>query len=542
MGEFAIFTPVLQFSTTPIPLQATGQFSKLTLDYLAGVPEVLALAAHAPTQAGLAAAVQARMAYQAAHPYPAGYSPAQLVETSHALAGATMHPAQADNLDRLRKGALTITTGHQLALFGGPQYVLYKALSAVKLAQQCRVWFGEADFVPIFWLASEDHDFEEVHATTLLGQVLEAHHPEGGQGPVGRLKTDDTDWPMEALMHLLGSTDQGQDLQRILTDAYAETTWGRVTLHLLSALLGKHGILFVDADNSSAKHAAAAVLNAELEGKLEGVVAPALAQLTAMGYKVQAPPRPINLFYLTELGQRERIVRQANGTLSTVNDTPLPADVLPEHLSPNVVMRPLYQEAILPNIAYIGGPAEVAYWLELQPAFAAWQLPMPVVLLRNTLALLDSGALRKADKLGLSTVHLFEDEHLLQRRVLAGLVPEGATSLAPYLQSVQHAFEEMAEQAALLDATLAPAVLAEAQKVAKTITQLEGRLTKAAKLKNETSLKQATDARNRLLPNGALAERTESWLAGYLRYGPTFTDMLLEVMEAIVTDFLVVIG
>ena len=288
--------------------------------------------------------------------------------------------AQEINLALLAKDNIfTITTGHQLSLGLGPLFLIYKALHVINLCEQLNKEQSDFHLVPVFWLASEDHDFEEIKSTQFFHKDFAWESNQ--TGPVGRFETSGLTETYQAMLSLFQEDVQGE-----LTDLF-QVGEGRYVEHyktLLNKVFGSYGLLIMDGDNPELKRMFIPLMQKELERQFvfEHVNTTNQALLDA-GQKVQAHVRPINLFYMTE-GKRSRIIPSSEGFL--IDEIAWKKDLLfkelaqfPERFSPNVLFRPLYQECILPNICYVGGSGEMAYWAQLKATFSAVNVEFPLI-------------------------------------------------------------------------------------------------------------------------------------------------------------------
>lgn len=418
-----------------------------------------------------------------------------------------------------------ITTGQQIHVLGGPLYVLYKIASTLQLAAACQRLMPDKHFVPLFWMASEDHDLEEIDHLSIFGKRYQAELK--GKGPAGRVSTEGlADW-----------IDSLPDIPEVFKKAYSEYgNLSQATFYWLNELFGKHGLVVLDADHPKLKQEFIPVLEKEL---LDGISIAAVRQQTEaleeQGYKSQIFPRDINVFYISAEG-RNRIVFE-NGKYSVLNThTVFDQQSLlqelhahPESFSPNVVLRPVYQEYILPNIAYIGGPAEVAYWLQLQKVFEVLHLHMPVVLPRNFAMVVGKQQLAKLQKLGLRPEAVFLPEEELKQFFLAEknhVIPEW-NDVNDQLDKL---WENVEEKSLKADANLKDWLAAEKHKVQKQLENIEKRVAKTYEQKLEQEMKQLTTLKEKLLPGGGLQERSDSFLS-FLINDPDFIDDMISLFD-----------
>jgi bacillithiol biosynthesis cysteine-adding enzyme BshC len=281
-----------------------------------------------------------------------------------------------------------------------------------------------------------------------------------------------------------------------------------------------------------------------LEQTSQPLVMASVEALNAAGFKAQATPRAINLFYLNQ-GMRERIVLE-DGQYKALNTNLVWSkqeilDLLaahPEYFSPNVVMRPLFQELILPNLAYVGGGGELAYWLERRTQFEHLGIPYPMLVRRNSVLWLDKDAQKKLAKFGFSALEFFEDTDALIRTFIETNAA-GEVSLLPEIQAIAQIYEQIAAKAAAVDPTLDKAVKADASKTAAGLEQWQARLIKAEKQRHEVTLNQIRALKEKLFPGNGLQERSENFLAYYLKYGPGYFDTLLAELDAFDPGFII---
>ncbi|MFN0032961.1 MAG: bacillithiol biosynthesis BshC, partial [Flavobacteriales bacterium] len=256
-------------------------------------------------------------------------------------------------------------------------------------------------------------------------------------------------------------------------------------------------------------------------------------ELKKLGYKTQVNAREINLFYLSE-GNRQRIVK-ANGKWNVVDgakqwtEDSLLAELeaAPERFSPNVLMRPAYQEFVLPNIAYVGGPGEIAYWLQLKQNFDRLGVPYPMLVLRDSAMLISTRTQEKLKKLGLEATDIFNEKHLLQKQMLAG----EDLSLATYKAKLSSIYSELKQHVSNTDKMLAAAADAEEAKALAGIDNIEKKMLKAAKAREEQKLNQLDKLTEELLPGGVMSERRDNYFQYRSEFGEGLTDVLLEAFD-----------
>ncbi|MFD0861252.1 bacillithiol biosynthesis cysteine-adding enzyme BshC [Sungkyunkwania multivorans] len=457
-------------------------------------------------------------------------------------------PQSLENIKLLKdSNAFTVTTGHQLNLFTGPLYFLYKIIATINLTKELKKAYPDQHFVPVYWMATEDHDFEEINNFNFKGKKFQWNR--SSKGAVGRLTTEGLDEVFALFSQDLGIGDNAERLKELFENSYlAHDDLAAATRYLANEFFGEHGLVIVDGDDADLKQLFVPYVKAELTRKVSfeetSKTVDRLNQLPD-DYKVQVNPREINLFYL-EAGLRERIIENEGDFV--VNDTAIrftKQELLktvkdhPERFSPNVILRPLFQEVILPNLCYIGGGGELAYWLELKAMFEAFKVPLPMLLLRNSALIASKKQVKKLQKLNLPIERLFLDRHsFINRRVRE--ISDIEIDFSRQKEHLQQQFEEMYRLAEQTDKSFIGAVKAQEVKQLKGLDALEKRLLKAQKRKLKDEITRATDLQEQLFPFQSLQERNVNFSEMYLEYGDGLFDALFEELRPLEGMFRVI--
>ncbi len=453
-------------------------------------------------------------------------------------------PATTQNLNVLEHSStFTITTGHQLNLFTGPLYFLYKIISTVNLTKTLKEKYPDYNFVPIYWMATEDHDFDEINYFNLYGKKIQWNRADGGA--VGVFDTQGIDKVFEIFSSEIGSGRNAEHLKSLFKNAYVHhNNLASATRYLANELFGEYGLVIIDGDDRDLKQLFVPYVKKEIEQVSYTAVLPKANKLDELGYKVQVNPREINLFYLAE-GIRERIIEQEGRYF--VNETDIEwskEDLLkefsefPERFSPNVMMRPLYQEVILPNLCYIGGGGELAYWFELKNYFKAVDVPFPMLLLRNSVLIQTKKQAEKIKRLDISDAELFLKQHeLINRKVRQ--ISNIDINFDPQRKHLKEQFVAMYKLAEQTDVTFKNAVKAQEVKQLKGLDMLEKRLLKAQRRKLSDHVQRLTRIQNELFPNQSLQERTVNFSEMYLEFGEDLISTLIECLDPLKGEFLV---
>ncbi len=458
-----------------------------------------------------------------------------------------LSPATEKNVLALEEeNTFTVTTAHQPSLVTGPLYFIIKIVSTLNLAKLLKEHYPDYQFVPVFVLGEEDHDFEEINHFHLFGNELVWQNEESGS--VGRMSTKTLQPVLEELKEILSNSETAEQIYQVIHHSYTHfETYGDATFNLVNSLFKDDGLVILKMGDQRLKDRFAAIMKDELiNSPSHTIVSNTINKLEQAGFKAQATPREINLFYLRDQ-LRARIERQGDhfevvGTDLKFSRQEMLAEVdhHPERFSPNVTLRALYQELILPNLVYVGGGGELAYWMERKKQFSHYNIPFPMLLRRNSLLWIDKGNAKKMEKNGLDVKDLFKPTDL----IIKEYVKENASnelSLKEEKKQIAAIFDGVGQQAKKIDPTLFKTVMAEKATAMKGLGQIEGKLTKAEKNNHEIAIGQINSVKEKLFPEGNLQERHDNFLNFYLRYGDTFFKVLKDICSPFNKDFLVVV-
>lgn len=453
--------------------------------------------------------------------------------------------ATIQNIEALnRDTSFTITTGHQLNLFTGPLYFLYKIISTVNLTKELKQAYPDYDFVPIYWMATEDHDFDEINYFNF--QDVKISWTRDSEGAVGDLNTKGLDAVSEVFGEKLGSTFEANYLKDLFGNAYVNhNNLADATRYLANELFKEYGLVIIDANDKALKQLLIPYIEKEIKEQISfNCVSQTNQLINELGYKTQVNPREINLFYLWD-DIRERIVfkdgtYQVNNTDVSWSSEQIENEIKehPERFSPNVLLRPLFQEVILPNLCYIGGGGELAYWLQLKLYFEAVDVPFPILLLRNSVLLKSEKQSNKLKRLQISNKDLFLDKHALINKKVRSIsnIDINFTSQINHLKDQFEALYQLAKQT---DKSFLGAVSAQERKQIKGLENLEKRLLKAQKRQLADQVERVANLKNELFPNGNLQERYANFSEFYLQYGEGLIPTLIRNLKPLQAEFLV---
>ena len=374
-------------------------------------------------------------------------------------------------------------------------------------------------------MASEDHDFAEINHFNLFGNQYTWETAQ--EGAVGRFSTGDMDQILQVI----------PELPQFFQDAYGQgQTLAQATRHIVNELFGDSGLIVVDADHPKLKQQFIPIIQDELaHHHTNALVQKSSEKMLQMGYKTLVTPREINLFYLTDETRRRLVKKDGRyevlGTDISFSAKEIKSllDKHPECFSPNVVLRTLYQETILPNLAYIGGPGELSYWLQFKSTFDHYNVPFPVLLPRNCALIINKGQMKKINKLELQVDDLFLQAPALKTTFI-NRTAEQLLDLNRERELLEKLFMLIIDKAQQVDGSLAGYVRAEESKMRKILEHIEKRLKKAEEQKQETSIKQLMTLKDKLFPQGGLQERHDNFLNFYLN-NPQFIMELQEHLD-----------
>jgi bacillithiol synthase len=416
----------------------------------------------------------------------------------------------------------TITTGHQLNIFTGPLYFIYKIVTVINTCKELKKSYPEYDFVPVYWMASEDHDYEEIKYFRLYGQKYVWQTDQ--KGAVGRFHPK----TIEGLLkEVPGDT-------KVFKDAYLKNnSLSEAVRHYVNALFSSEGLVVLDADDRNLKMNFSSVIKDDLfDHSAKQQVDSSTTQLEVLGYHPQVHAREINFFYL-ENGLRSRLEKKGDEFI--VVDTPLRfskdqvvkmINEEPEKFSPNVILRPLYQETILPNLAYVGGPAEVIYWLQFKSMFDHFKVPFPLLMPRNFAMVMDGPSVRKFEKTKLKLADLFKEKSSLCTEWVHQNTSNDL-SLESEKATLARTFTELRKRAVEIDSTLEKLVDAESKKTLNSLEKIERKLFKAEKRLHSDKLGQIEALKDSLFPGGSPQERIDNFLNFY-QQDPQFIQKLID--------------
>ncbi len=455
------------------------------------------------------------------------------------------------NIDFLRDdNCAAVVTGQQVGLFTGPLYTIYKAITAVKLAARLGEQFPENKFVPIFWIAGEDHDFEEVSSVSLFngaGELTRFEYKpskegsESNYGAVGEIELDESIVDLfKSAADALVPTEFKPKVLELFETAYQKgMTFNRAFVHLMNVLFEDSGLIFLNSNDAELKKILQPVFKKELAST------PKTCQLVIdqsaiieRQYHAQVKPRPINLFLFHERGRypiephpdgyflkgtRQHFSKQEMDTL---------VETKPELFSPNVVLRPLCQDTLLPTIAYVAGPSELAYFGQFRTLYDEFGLPQPIIYPRASVTIVEEKVEKVLERFSLEATDMFGDLEFLKQQVAEQISDLKAEEFfTSSWNSIRESLDQLKPALQSIDPTLLPALGHTLDKLHSHLEALKGKTIAAQKRQHEVALRQIEKAGMNLFPSSDFQERQLNVLYYLNKYGLEFLRWLFREIE-----------
>jgi bacillithiol synthase len=537
--SLSIFTTTMDCTAQRIPYRQTGKFTNIVLDYLDHAANLKPFYAHAPTLQGLQKAIDARKKFNTNREILVQELKKQYATVSPSI------PVQKNIESLLSENTFTVTTAHQPNIFTGPLYFIYKILHTIKLAEHLAASFKEYKFVPVFYMGSEDADLDELGHIYLDGEKISWNTKQ--TGAVGRMKID------KELIKLIDRISgrvlvepNGAEIIQLVKESYTEGAQIQdATFKFVNSLFAEYGLLVLIPDNATLKNQMLKIFEDDLNNQTaSGIVEKTAQQLQAAGYKAQAHPREINLFYLKD-NLRGRIEKTkdkfiVHNSSLTFSEKEMQDELKnhPERFSPNVILRGLYQETILPNIAFIGGGGETAYWLELKDLFDHYLVPFPALILRNSFLAIENKWQDKMNKLGFAAEDFFQPVDALVNK-LVKRETANELKLNGVFEETNLLYEQLKKKAAPVDSTLTKHIDALKAKSIHRLQELEKKMMRAEKRKFIDQQRQIATVKENLFPKNGLQERIDNIIPYYAKYGSSFIQQLYKRSLSLEQEFVI---
>ncbi len=430
-----------------------------------------------------------------------------------------------NNIDLiLNTNTFTITTGHQLCLCTGPLYFIYKIVSTINLCEKLTEQNKGYHFVPVFWMASEDHDLEEINHINLFGKKAKWNTEQ--TGAVGQMNLSKIeDFLLEIKKYFKNSANK--KIFSVLEESYLKhNNLSEATRFLVNELFGKYGLVIIDSNSKELKEQFVQQMKKDICYSTYYKYLKQTTEDLSKNYKIQANVRKVNFF---EISKRSRKYITDNYDETKIEDNP-------EIFSPNVLMRPLFQEIIMPNVSYVGGSAEISYWLQLKSVFDIEKIPFPILVLRNSLMLVSSKQKKVLNDKGFNLEDIFlSREDLHKKYILNHFNKE--LSLEKNKKKLKKMYEELLLKT--FDDGLKRSIRAQIHKQIDWITNLEKKIIREKKKAHLSSLNQIDKIKKQLFPNNKLQERYENFLMYYILHNDKFIEIVKDEVDPLSANFVV---
>ena len=554
----------MKFNATPISYRSTGLFSALINDYIETKGTAQSFVNYAATKEGYKKAIEQRASFPTNRKVLVEVLQNQYTQLAKDINDAnvlnnnnnnalnnSLNNKEAfklvnDNVSLLLKeNTFTVTTAHQPNIFTGPLYFFYKILHTIQLAAELKKQFPQHNFVPVYYMGSEDADLQEVGSYNLAGEAYQWNTKQ--KGAIGRMKVDDE--LIKLLQNLEGYwlvQPAGKEALEVLKQAYQKgKTISEATLHLVHAYFGKYGLVVLQPDNAQLKAVFVDVMEKELRtGFSQKAIQPTKEKL-ASTYHVQSDGRDLNLFYLKE-NTRARIDKQgASYIVVDANISFTEEEIVkelhahPDRFSPNVILRGVYQETILPGIAFIGGGGELAYWMELKNVFNEVKVHYPILQLRNSFMFMNEKQTAHWNSLGFSLEDLFKPMLELELDYVKNQTKENL-ALTNHIASLNDLYASIQQDVIKIDTSLGDHTKNLSVQAQKKLALLEKKMIRAEKRKQQTSIDRIKAIKGSLFPKNSLQERVENFSEWVGSYGWDWVEAVLENSTTLNPSFTII--
>ena len=525
-----------KFQFQYLPYSQTGKFTKIALDYVSSAPALKDFYGNRVSVEGIKATISERKNFNTNRKILVDEFTGQYKDFENCdLIKANIEALSEEN-------TFTICTAHQPNIFTGHLYFVYKILHTIKLADSLKKELPEYNFVPVFFMGSEDADVEELNHIELEGEkyVWETKQT----GTFGRMKVDnDLLKLIDKIAGRLSVEKYGSHLIDLLKKCYTKNaSIEEATFLFVHELFKEFGLLILLPDNPAFKREMISIFEDDIFNHTSSGIVSRSSEKLAEKYKAQAYPREINLFYLKD-NLRNRIVPV--GDHFVVHDTDIvfskeemiaELQQHPERFSPNVILRGLFQEIILPDVAWIGGGGELAYWLQLNELFKNYKVPFPVLILRNSFLIVEEKYERLLQKLNLKTIDLFKGEENILNEIV-NKETSSILNLDKQKKEFGKIYNEIKSIVSFIDTTLEEHTKALETKQMKRLAALEKKMLRAEKRKFSDQKNQLNKIFSRLFPGDGLQERTENFMLFYSRLGSDFFKTLYDASLPLEQEF-----
>lgn len=524
-----------------LPFEHSGSLNRLLIDYLHRKNELREFYSEYPDLEGFNTIIKA-------NPYQAldRQTLSNLLNQQASSVNNTSEASLANIQLLANPNTYTVTTGHQLCLFTGPFYFISKLFSAINLAEELSERFPAQTIVPVYWMATEDHDFAEVNHFYVNDEKLEWH--KNPAGAVGNFQADqDLINVFEQFKSALGTSANAKYLTDLFQQAYLkQANLGLATRYIVNELFGKYGLVIIDGNDKGFKSQFTAEMTHDLyDQTAHKAVTESSAKLAKLNYHSQVNAREINLFLLSETS-RKRIERfnqlfkiHDESKFYSASEIELLIKEQPEVFSPNVILRPLYQQKILPNLAYVGGPGELAYWLQLKALFDQENIVFPILVPRSFVTMLPKRSWQHLQTMNLPLAAIYQPHDELIKSIQTA--NKMVFSLETEEQKIAEIFEKIKKSVTENDRSLETKVAADLQRTRNALHSIAAKVNRSRRRKMTEESSKLEYIKRSVFANTTPRERHDNFSAAYLTYGPNLFDDLKKHCKPLLLEQLVLI-
>jgi bacillithiol synthase len=527
----------MTYSKEYLSYNQTNSFSKIVLDYLNNDEALQPFFEKYPTKENIQLAIATKQKENTDRKILV-----EVLKDSYATIEITEKTKS--NIEKLLlPNTFTISTAHQPNIFTGHLYFIYKILHTIKLCDTLQKENTSINFVPVYYMGSEDADLDELGHINVNNEKLEWKTNQ--KGAVGRMEIDDEFMTLiNRIEGEFGNYECGKEIITLIKNSYKKgILLQQATLHFVHSLFGKYGLVILIADDARLKKQMIAVFKEDILHYTSSKIVAATNTQLEKHYKVQASGREINLFYFKN-NIRERIEKLKNGNYVVINtnieftEKELITEIEehPENFSPNVILRGLFQETILPNIAFIGGGGELAYWLQLKELFTYYKVQFPILLLRNSFLLLTEKQNNEITQLGFTKLDLFKNKIELEN-IFTLKNSKNTLDTNAEKEIIENVYNKLTDKASLINPTLNKHILALKTKQLNKLSAIDKKLLRAEKRNHLDGIAKINKLKNSLFPSNNLQERNDNIIPIYAKYGTTLIDEILQASLALESNF-----
>ena len=542
----------MKFNATQIPYRATGLFSNLVNDYMESKGTAQSFVEYNATIDGYKKAIEQRASFSTNRKVLVEVLQNQYTQLTKEVSGSSaLNNKESfklvnDNVHLLLKeNTFTVTTAHQPNIFTGPLYFIYKIVHAIQLAAELKKQFPQHNFVPVYYMGSEDADLQEVGSYNLAGEAYQWNTKQ--KGAIGRMKVDDE--LIQLLQNLEGYwsvKSLGKEALEVLKQAYQKgKTISEATLALVHGYFGRYGLVVIQPDDAKLKSLFIDVMEKELRTGFSQKAIGATKEKLASTYHVQSDGRDLNLFYLKE-NSRSRIEKQGDSYIVVDTDIRFTEEEIvkelhanPERFSPNVILRGVYQETILPGVAFIGGGGELAYWMELKNVFNEVKVHYPILQLRNSFMFMNEKQTAHWNSLGFTLEHLFKPVLELELGYIKNQTKENL-ALTNHIASLNDLYTSIQQDVIKIDTSLGDHAKNLSIQAQKKLALLEKKMIRAEKRKQQTSIDRIQAIKGSLFPRNSLQERVENFAEWVGDYGWDWVEAIMQHSTTLNPSFTII--